>query len=119
MRVPEALAPWRPWLDWFDADVVDLLGDLLLRLHPMLGAFRMRALGGVVEPEGIDDLRRRGQYERLLLSEWALADEAPEEFDRRAAGGEHLFLSPKLVAREADALTVAVFDTGPGQLGAP
>lgn len=119
MRVPEALAPWRPWLDWFDADVVDLLGDLLLRLHPVLGAFRMRALGGVVEPEGIDDLRRRGQYERLLLSEWALADEAPEEFDRRAAGGEHLFLSPKLVAREADALTVAVFDTGPGQLGAP
>ncbi|MGJ7904782.1 hypothetical protein [Lysobacter sp. 1R34A] len=119
MRVPEALAPWRPWLDWFDADVVDLLGDLLLRLHPMLGAFRMRALRGVAEPEGIDDLRRRGHYERLLLSEWALADEVPEEFDRRAAGGEHLFLSPKLVAREADALTVAVFDTGPGQLGAP
>lgn len=119
MRVPEALKPWRPWLDWFDAEIVDLLGDLLLRLHPMLGAFRMRALGGVAEPEGIDDLRRRGHYERLLLSEWALADEVPEEFDRRAAGGEHLFLSPKLVAREADALTVAVFDTGPGQLGAP
>jgi len=119
MRVPEALKPWRPWLDWFDAEIVDLLGELLLRLHPMLGAFRMRALGGVVEPEGIDDLRRRGHYERLLLSEWALADEVPEEFDRRAAGGEHLFLSPKLVAREADALTVAVFDTGPGQLGAP
>ncbi|MGN7919359.1 hypothetical protein [Lysobacter sp. 22409] len=118
MRVPEALKPWRPWLDWFDAEIVDLLGDLLLRLHPMLGAFRMRAQRGVAEPEGIDDLRRRGHYERLLLSEWALADEVPEEFDRRAAGGEHLFLSPKLVAREADALTVAVFDTGPGQLGA-
>ncbi|MGO1001540.1 hypothetical protein [Lysobacter sp. CA196] len=119
MRVPEALKPWRPWLDWFDADIVDLLGELLLRLHPMLGAFRMRAQHGVAEPEGIDDLRRRGHYERLLLSEWALADEVPEEFDRRAAGGEHLFLSPKLVAREADALTAAVFDTGPGQLGAP
>jgi len=72
-----------------------------------------------LEPEGIDDLRQRGSYERLLLSEWALADAAPEEFDRRAAGGEHLFLSPKLVARQADALTVAVFDTGPAQLGAP
>ncbi|ALN79979.1 hypothetical protein [Lysobacter antibioticus] len=119
MRVPEALKPWRPWLDWFDAEIVDLLGELLLRLHPMLGAFRMRAQRGVAEPEGIDDLRRRGHYERLLLSEWALADEVPEEFDRRAAGGEHLFLSPKLVAREADALTVAVFDTGPSQLGAP
>lgn len=119
MRLPATLAPWRQWLDWFDPEPAAALGELLLRMHPLLGAFRMRALRGQVEPEGIDDLRRRGSYERLLLSEWALADAAPEEFDRRAAGGEHLFLSPKLVAREADALTVAVFDAGPAQFGAP
>lgn len=119
MRLPATLAPWRPWLDWFDPDLAGALGELLLRLHPLLGAFRMRAQSGQLEPEGIDDLRRRGSYERLLLSEWALADAAPEEFDRRAAGGEHLFLSPKLVARQVDALTVAVFDSGPAQLGAP
>ncbi|QWP79147.1 hypothetical protein J5226_12475 [Lysobacter sp. K5869] len=119
MRLPATLAPWRQWLDWFDPDLAGALGDVLLRLHPLLGAFRLRALRGRSEPEGIDDLRRRGSYERLLLSEWALADAAPEEFDRRAAGGEHLFLSPKLIARQADALTVAVFDNGPAQLGAP
>lgn len=118
MHLPETLKPWRAWLDWFDPELAALVGELLLRLHPMLGAFRMRAQRGQVEPEGIDDLRRRGNYDRLLLSEWALADAAPEEFDRRAAGGEHLFLNPKLVAREVDALTVAVFDSGPAQLGA-
>lgn len=119
MRLPATLAPWRQWLDWFDPEPAAALGELLLRMHPLLGAFRMRALRGQAEPEGIDDLRRRGSYERLLLSEWALAEAAPEEFDRRAAGGEHLFLSPKLVARQAAALTVAVFDAGPAQLGAP
>ncbi len=119
MRLPATLAPWRQWLDWFDPELASAVGECLLRLHPLLGAFRLRAASGRLEPEGIDDLRRRGSYERLLLSEWALADAAPDEFDRRAAGGEHLFLSPKLIARQADALTVAVFDTGPAQLGAP
>ncbi|QWF18631.1 hypothetical protein [Lysobacter capsici] len=119
MRLPDTLKPWHAWLGWFDPELAGVLGELMLRLHPLLGAFRMRALRGAVEPEGIDDLRRRGSYERLLLSEWALAEVVPEEFDRRAAAGEHLFLSPKLVAREVDALTVAVFDTGPTQLGAP
>lgn len=119
MRLPDTLKPWHAWLGWFDPELAGVLGELMLRLHPMLGAFRMRALRGAVEPEGIDDLRRRGSYERLLLSEWAMAEVVPEEFDRRAAAGEHLFLSPKLVAREVDALTVAVFDTGPSQLGAP
>ncbi|ALN92373.1 hypothetical protein [Lysobacter gummosus] len=118
MQLPETLAPWRAWLDWFDPELAVIVGGLLLRLHPLLGAFRLRAHDGRAEPEGVDDLRRRGNYDRLLLSEWALADAAPEEFDRRAAGGEHLFLNPKLVAREVDALTVAVFDCGPSQLGA-
>lgn len=118
MQLPETLTPWRAWLDWFDPELAVIVGGLLLRLHPLLGAFRLRAHDGRAEPEGVDDLRRRGNYDRLLLSEWALADAAPEEFDRRAAGGEHLFLNPKLVAREVDALTVAVFDCGPSQLGA-
>lgn len=118
MRLPDPLKPWHAWLGWFEPELAAMLGELLLRLHPLLGAFRMRATGGALEPEGIDDLRRRGSYERLLLSEWALADVVPEEFDRRAAAGEHLFLAPKLVARQVDALTVAVFDTGPAQLGA-
>ncbi len=45
------------------------------------------------EPDGVAGLSRRGDYQRLLLSEWALADAHPEEFLRRAAGGEHVFLA--------------------------
>ncbi len=119
MRLPDSLAPWRPWLGWLDPPQAEALAPMMLRLQPLLGAFRLRARPGLAEPEGVDDLRRRGHYERLLASEWALAEVAPEEFDRRAAAGEHLFLAPRQVARQAEAWTVAVFDTGPAQLGAP
>ncbi len=119
MLLPEALQPWRPWLEWFDQDLALALGDLLRRLNPLIGSFRQGSSGGTPEPQGIDDLRRRGAYERLLLSEWALADEVPEEFLRRAAGGEHLFLAPREMAQLAVPSTVALFDTGPLQLGAP
>ncbi|MDK2123438.1 hypothetical protein [Parachitinimonas caeni] len=74
---------------------------------------------GVPEPDGLGDLRRRGPYERLLTSEWLLAEEIPDEFLRRAAGGEHLFLSPVLRQLQAESQLVALFDVGPLQLGAP
>lgn len=64
------------------------------------------------------DLQRRGPYERLLPSEWLLADEVPEEFLRRAAVGEHMFLAPQRHARQANRLIVVIFDSGPLQLGA-
>lgn len=54
-----------------------------------------------------------------MSSEWLLATELPDEFLRRAAGGEHLFLAPRPRAMQADKLIVAIFDTGPWQLGAP
>src|SRR5207249_6830439 len=47
------------------------------------------------------------------------AGEAPDEFTRRAAMGEHAFLQ---VARREPAgarVSVALFDGGPNQLGAP
>jgi len=118
MKLPEALAPWQAWLAWFDADLASALGEFLRRLDPLLGppAFLAR---GQLDPDGVEDLRRRGRYERLLLSEWAVADAAPDEFLRRAASGEHLFLAPRLVSRQADATLLALFDTGPAQWGAP
>jgi hypothetical protein len=116
--LPAALQTWRPWLDWFDPEPAALLGDLLLRLNPLLGRNGARAQDGRLDADGIDDLRRRGPYERLLLSEWMLADSLPEEFERRAANNEHLFLAPKLVSRAADRVLVAVFDAGPAQWGA-
>jgi hypothetical protein len=119
MRLPDSLESWRPWLNWFEPDLAAQLGPLLLRMHPWLGRFRGHRQGGPAEPDGVEDLRRRGSYERLLSSEWLLASELPDEFLRRAATGEHLFLAPRPRARQADRLIVALFDCGPMQLGAP
>jgi hypothetical protein len=117
--LPDALRPWREWLSWFDPDLAVQLGPLLQRLHPLLGPFRGQRQGGEPELEGLDDLRLRGSYEHLLASEWLLAEEIPDEFLRRAASGEHLFLAPRPRARRADRSIIAVFDTGPLQFGGP
>ncbi len=119
IEMPAALRPWQRWLTWLSPEQILATGDLLQRLQAALGAFRGPQQRGEHEPNGIDELRRRGPYHRLLLSEWALADAAPDEFLRRASSGEHLFLSPRRETRKADARIVAVFDAGPAQLGAP
>ena len=117
--LPQPLQPWRPWLDWFAPHLAPQVGELLLRLHPLLGRFRGHRPGAEPEPDGLGDLRRRGPYERLLATEWLLADELPDEFLRRAAANEHLFLAPRPRTRRAERLIVALFDAGPLQLGAP
>ncbi|SMC19581.1 hypothetical protein SAMN02745857_00743 [Andreprevotia lacus DSM 23236] len=119
LQLPEALAPWRDWLGWFDADRIPQLGDWLLRLQPLLGRYQGRDPGGMPEPDGLDGVQRRGHYERLLSSEWLLAEEVPDEFLRRAAVGEHLFLAPRPRARKAARNITVLFDAGPWQLGAP
>jgi hypothetical protein len=117
--LPEALRPWREWLNWFEPELAEQLGVLMQRLHPMLGPFRGSSQGGEPEMEGLDDLRARGSYEHLLSTEWLLAEEMPDEFLRRAASGEHIFLAPRPRARRADRSIVALFDAGPMQFGAP
>ncbi|KQW02656.1 hypothetical protein [Rhizobacter sp. Root1221] len=119
VTLPSALRAWHPWLSWFAADLVSAVGDMLTRLDPLLGRFHARPQAGDAEPDGVEDLRRRGSYDRLLSTEWLLATELPDEFLRRAAGGEHLFLAPRPRARRSQRLIVAVFDAGPWQLGAP
>jgi hypothetical protein len=111
--LPDALRPWREWLSWFDPELALQLGSLLQRLHPLMGPFRGTSQGGEPELEGLDDLRLRGSYEHLLASEWLLAEEMPDEFLRRAASGEHIFLAPRPRARRADRSIVALFDAGP------
>lgn len=118
MQLPEALQPWRQWLEWFAPEHLPVFADLLGRLNPLLGPLRGLHQGGVPEPDGLGDLHRRGPYERLLSSEWLLADEVPDEFLRRAVGGEHMFLAPQYRAHEANRLIVVLFDAGPLQLGA-
>lgn len=119
MQLPQSLRPWRDWLQWFSPDQLPLLADLFARLNPLLGPLRGMQQGGVPEPDGLGDLHRRGPYERLLASEWLLADELPDEFLRRAVVGEHLFLAPQYRTHQANRVIVVLFDTGPLQLGGP
>jgi hypothetical protein len=117
--LPAALQPWHRWLQWFEPALAVQLGDLLLRLDPLLGRLQDRVQAGPAPPDGLGDLQPRGPYERLLATEWLLAGELPDEFLRRAAMGEHLFLAPPPQGRKAQRLIVALFDAGPLQLGAP
>lgn len=116
-ELPLTLRAWKTWLGWFDAQLAEQLGELLLRLSDLIGPAPAIASHAALEPDGLDDLRSRGSYERLLSSEWLLADEIPDEFLRRAVSSEHLFLSPRLRGARIERSVVAVFDAGPLQLG--
>lgn len=119
VELSPSLQRWRDWLGWFDLSLAESLGDLVRRLADLAGPVNARSGRAAVEPDGLGDLRSRGPYERLLTTEWLLADELPEEFLRRAAASEHLFLAPSLKAQPSDRAVVALFDAGPRQLGAP
>jgi len=119
MRLPPLLQPWADWLALFPADLAATLGELLLRLHPVLVPLRRHAAASSVEPAGIGDIVRRGSYDRLLISQWAYADSAPDEFLRRAANGELLFTGPEPAHSEESLRSIALFDVGPAQLGEP
>lgn len=119
MQLPDRLKPWAEWLAWFDPALWPSLADLLPRLGALLGPVIDSQAGGAPEPDGLGDLQRRGPYERLLASEWLLADALPDEFLRRAAAGEHLFLAPRQRPRQATGQMLVLFDAGPTQWGAP
>ena len=119
MHLPPLLQPWSEWLTLFPADLAAALGDLLLRLDPIVGPLRRHAAAPTVDPAGVGDIVRRGSYERLLISQWAYADSAPDEFLRRAANGELLFTGPEPAHSEASLRSVVLFDAGLAQLGEP
>jgi hypothetical protein len=102
----------------FADDVVDTLSPLI------------RALSGIIsdpyindqpvgDPDGFDGLSRSGGIERLLVSEWLLADEIPDEFIRRLSMSELQFLKPAFRSPASTGRIVALVDVGPSQLGAP
>jgi len=115
--LPRPLQSWRQWLGWFDPALAPQVGELVRRLSDLVGNATSSGRGGQPEPDGLGDLRSRGPYERLLGSEWLLADELPDEFMRRAAASEHLFLAPRLRAAQVERSVVAIFDCGPRALG--
>ncbi|RPH55079.1 hypothetical protein EHM82_05960, partial [bacterium] len=119
MDLPRPLASWGPYLSLFPRDLALSLGPVLQRLSLAVGPLRVRRPSGEGDPDGFDGLDRRGPYDRLLPSEWLLAEEAPEEFLRRAAAGEHTFLHLSRPEPGGTRISVALFDAGPSQLGAP
>ncbi len=117
--LPRALQPWAELLDLFPRESAVALGPLVQRLSAAVGPLRVTLPNPNGEPDGYDGLTRRGLYDRLLVSEWALAESAPEEFIRRAASYEHLFLNLRRVEPAGAKRSVVIFDTGPNQLGTP
>jgi len=119
MELPRALTPWGSYLAVFPRDLALSLGPVLQRLSSAVGPLQVRRLDGGGEVDGYDGIERHGSYERLLATEWLLADEMPEEFMRRAVMGEHLFLHASRPEPGGTRTSVAIFDAGPGQLGSP
>ncbi|NHZ37965.1 hypothetical protein [Massilia rubra] len=119
MKLPAQLAPWRAWLALLPAELAAPLGAMLLRLQPLVGRMAGVAPAPDSTPVGVGGIARRGPYHRLLLSEWAVLDAAPDEFLRRAAAGELLFSAPEPRVERRARICVALFDAGPAQLGEP
>lgn len=120
--LPAPLQAWGeylPWLQWFAPELAPTLGVMLGRLRPLVGPFRGQDRSPMGDPDGLGDLQRQGPYQRLLMTEWLLADALPDEFLRRAAQGEHLFLAPQPPRQQPAKAIVALFDGGPLQWGAP
>ena len=113
------LRVWARSLGWIADELIEPLAQAAGELRAMLGPLRPRGTRRGGEPDGFKGLTRRGPYDRLLLSEWAMLDEVPDEFLRRAIASEHAFYD--LDHREpARSLSVrVVLDAGPTQLGVP
>lgn len=118
-ELPSSLAPWGAYLAVFPRDLALSLGPVLQRLSSAVGPLQVRRFDGGSDVDGYDGIERHGSYERLLATEWLLADEMPDEFLRRAVMGEHLFLHTSRPEPGGLRTSVAIFDAGPGQLGSP
>lgn len=118
IALPRYLAPWATQLTLFPEDIALSIGPIVSRIAALVGGWRHDyAPHGT--PEGHAGIDTRGRYERLLATEWALLDELPDEFLRRAVSGEHLFLQQTYQDLAAAKQSVVLFDAGPDQLGAP
>lgn len=119
IALPSTLAGWATELTRLPTELALTLAPWLGRLALAVGPMAERRSVRDGEPDGFTGLARRGSYERLVASEWALAEVAPDEFVRRAAAGEHLFHELARRSHHGARRAVAIVSAGPGQLGAP
>ncbi|WP_155374554.1 hypothetical protein [Catellatospora vulcania] len=116
--LPPALAPWSAQLSVLIDEVALALGPLVRRITELIAddGFAVAPTG---EPDGYDGLSPRGGPDRLLVSEWLLATELPDEFLRRAATGELSYLAAAARRPAPRGSVAAVVDCGPALWGAP
>jgi len=119
IALPAPLAPWAAQLEALAPEVALTLAPWLGRLARALGPLGDADARAAGEPDGFRGLARRGSYERLAITEWGVAELFPDEFVRRAAAGEHLFLDFARLAPAAAQRSIAIVSAGPDQLGAP
>ena len=119
IALPSALAAWADELAALPTELALALAPWVGRLALVVGPMAERRSLRAGEPDGFTGLARRGSYERLVASEWALAEHFPDEFVRRAAAGEHLFHELARRSHHGAQRAVAIVSAGPGQLGAP
>lgn len=110
------LRGWSAALAALSADVATGLAPLVRRLDELVGRHGETSRSG--EVDGFAGLTTRGRPDRLLLSQWALADEVPDEFLRRAVNGELMHLETARRSDPPTGTTRVVVDTGPSQAGA-
>lgn len=107
---------WWDELTFLAPDVRSDYGRLLNQLERGFTPIPARPDEG--DPAGWAGLTRRGRWERLLTSDWALAEAAPEEFIRRAGEGELSYWQLAREARRQSREVLVWVDSGPDQLGA-
>ncbi len=119
LDLPRALEPWRTVLSVFPPELALPIGDVVARLSVLVGPLQQETTSDRGEPDGVSGISRRGPLDRLLMTEWALLHEVPDEFLRRAASTQLAF--HELARREPamDRRTIAIFDAGASQLGGP
>lgn len=118
-ELPAPLRPWSAELQTLPLELAVALGPMVRRLAAALGPLRSQPEPGGTDPDGLSGLTRRGPWDRLLHSEWVLAEAVPDEFIRRAAMRELLFLEIQRRTPQRGRRCVALLDAGPDQLGAP
>ena len=119
MKLPVALQPWSAELALLPIELALAIGPWLQHLAAGIGPQRTRWSSKSGEVDGFGGLMRRGSFEHLSLASWLLADELPDEFLRRAAQNELLFLQPVRREPSGGSRSTVLFDAGPAQLGAP
>ena len=112
-ELPPALRPWAESLAFLTVEAALHIGPLVRRLDALVRRHdATHAAQG--EPDGYGGLTNRGHPERLLLSEWLLAEELPLEFLRRAASRELLHINPTFRTPQPEGRVAVFCDVGPG-----